>query len=813
MRLTGLGTAHGAMILSAFAAVMGAEHLSGNPRSQTVTADRQALLEQLPLSFEPVGESGARYLAHGLRGQVEVSAAGVTFRQHSTGSHSAVRMRLAGARSAKRLAGAQPLPGKVNRLYGREAKAWKTGIPTYAQVRQPEVLPGIDMVYYGNQKTLEYDFLVRPGADPSQIRLGFDGSGTRLKAAIEASGDLAIDGGQLRLHKPVVYQEISGQRQTVESAYAVTVNGDVSFHLGDYDRTRALVIDPQLTFSAYVGGEGLDAVSAVATDNAGNIYLTGSTNSPDFAEQASLQPALAGGFDAFVLKAVPVVGGYDLAYSTYIGGGNSDGGSAIAVDTSGYTYVYGVTASADFPTANALGTQLNGTGQEGLLDAFLLKLTSTGSALVYSTYIGGSGDESVPGGASSLAVTGAGQAYVVGNTRSADFPGTSGTYRETLQGGEDIFVGSLAPDGQSGTATLIGGLSSQPEEGLGIAVDSQGNAYVCGDTQNADFPTTAGALRGSFGGEVDAFVTKLRPDLTELVYSTYLGGTSIDQANAIAVDAAGFAYVAGFTGSANYPVTAGAFQSTFHGTAGLDRDACLSKLDRAGMKLVYSTFLGGSSYEIATALRVDRLGAAYVGGFEDGVGFPVAMAIQASNAGSSDCFLTRFLNTGASVSFSTLHGGSLSDRLSGLAVGPDGTCYVGGSTYSTDFPQQNAPGGGGGKPDGFIGRIADAQGTLGKAVVPKSGKAGTVKVGSAKTIKLKIKNTGKEVLYGMVGLTPAPFNVGNGAGSFALAPKKSLTVEVQFAPTVKGSFTGMLPVSTSDVLHAQMSVALSGKGK
>jgi len=573
------------------------------------------------------------------------------------------------------------------------------------------------------------------------------------------------------------------------------------------------VIDPTLTFSTYVGGSGLDSVSAITTDSAGNIYLTGSTNSPDFVNQSALQPALAGGFDAFVLKGVPANGGYELAYSTYIGGANSDAGSAIGVDASGYTYVLGITGSADFPTKFPLGSQLNGNGTEGLLDAFLLKLTSTGDALVYSTYIGGSGDESIPGRGGSLKVTSAGQAYIVGNTRSADFPGSTGTYRETIQGGEDIFIGMLAPDGQDGTATLIGGLSSLPEEGLGIAVDSQGSIYVCGDTQNADFPTTAGAFDSSYSGETDAFVAKLRPDLTALVYSTYLGGTSIDLANAIDVDAAGFAYVAGFTGSANYPVTTGAFQTTFHGTDGLDRDACLTKLGRTGSSLAYSTFLGGTSYEIGTALRVDRLGSVYVGGFTEGAGFPVVDPIQAANAGNSDCFVSRFLNTGKSLAFSTLLGGSLTDTPSGLALGADGSCYLGGTTYSTNFPVQNSSGGLATGPDGFVSRISDPVVASGRAVTPKLVSAGTAKVSTSRTKKVKIKNTGTAVLYGMVGLPSAPFGVTDGAGSFALAPKKSLTVAVQFSPTAPGSFTGTLPIATSDAAHMQINLSLKGKAK
>src|SRR5438552_1638880 len=388
-----------------------------------------------------------------------------------------VRMSLVGAAPKPPVSGLDELPGKANYLIGKDPAKWRTNVPTYAKVHYRAVYPGIDLVYYGNQRQLEYDFVVAPGADPERIVLGFQG-GERLE--INAEGELVLHagGGALRQQKPVIYQEINGVRTRIEGRYVLKDAHRVGFQVAAYDQSRPLVIDPTLVYATYLGGSISDDGYGIAVDAAGSAYVTGLAGSTDFPTASPLQAASGGGTDAFVSRLHAV--GSALVYSTYLGGSGSELGVGIAVDAAGSAYVTGQTTSTDFPTANPLQA-----ASGGGTDAFVSKLDAAGCALLYSTYLGGSGGD----GGGGIAVDAAGSAYVTGWTTSTNFP-TASPLQSAKAGFTDAFVSKLNAAGSALLySTYLGG-GFGDNYGLGIAVDAAGAAYVTGRTNSADF--TAG---------------------------------------------------------------------------------------------------------------------------------------------------------------------------------------------------------------------------------------------------------------------------------------------------------------------------------
>jgi Beta-propeller repeat len=489
------------------------------------------------------------------------------------------RMSLAGANQNAKVTGLDELPGKSNYFIGNDPARWRTNVPAYAKVKYQNVYRGIDLVYYGNPQQLEYDFLVAPGADPKAISLDLaaisssaDGRKSTLK--IDTGGDLVIQAGEdeVRLHKPAVYQTAEGSaRQFLDGHYLLKSNDRLSFEVASYDPDKMLVIDPVLSYSTYLGGSGLDDGVGIAVDSSGSAYVTGYTLSTNFPTGSPLQSSNSGSSDAFVVKLNP--SGSALVYSTYLGGSGPDVGHGIAVDSSGNAYVTGSTDSANFPTASPLQALYGGGGG----DAFVAKLNTNGSALVYSTYLGGSADDFGQG----IAVDSSGNAYVTGVTLSTDFPTASPLQAFYGGGSEDAFVAKLNPAGSALVySTYLGSFGS--DSGNGIAVDSSGNAYVTGRTNSTNFPT-ANPLQPLSGGGGDAFVSKLNPSGSALVYSTYLGGSASDEGFGIAVDSSGNAYVTGATQSTNFP-TASPLQPLFAGGS----DAFVAKLNPSGSALVYS---------------------------------------------------------------------------------------------------------------------------------------------------------------------------------------------------------------------------------
>jgi len=488
---------------------------------------------------------------------------------HDKVTESAVRLTFVGANPHPQVVGLDKLPGVSNYFIGNDRRKWRTNVAHYAKIEYKNVYPGVNLIYYGNQQQLEYDWVVEPGANAAAVRLtvqrwgrGADGSsGTRL----DRRGNLLIHtaSGDIVQGTPMVYQDVAGRRRVVNARYTLMGADRVGFAVGAYDTSKPLVIDPVLFYSTYFGGISDDYGYGIAVDQAGAAYVTGYTGYVIPTANA-LQPAYGGGYDAFVTKLNP--SGSALVYSTYLGGNGDDYGYGIAVDQAGAAYVTGYTSSANFPTANALQPAY-GNGND---DAFVVKLNPSGSALVYSTYLGGTSDDYGYG----IAVDQAGAAYVTGHTRSTNFP-TANALQPASGGGDDAFVVKLNPSGSALVySTYLGG--SGYDEGTGIAVDQAGAAYVTGATSSANFPT-ANALQPANGGYADAFVVKLNPSGSALVYSTYLGGIAQEEGHGIAVDQGSNAYVAGQTQSIDFP-TINALQPTLGSTSSSNFDAFVAKI-------------------------------------------------------------------------------------------------------------------------------------------------------------------------------------------------------------------------------------------
>ena len=437
----------------------------------------------------------------------------------------ALRMQLVNSNPKPQIAGLNELPGKTN-YFTRNATKWRTNIPTYRKVQYRDVYPGVDLVYYGNQSQLEYDFIVASGADPKAITLDFHGAD---KLEVDTQGDLLLHTavGRIRLRKPLAYQEIDGVNSPVPCSYVLPGENQIGFQLGDYDRSKPLIIDPVIAYSTYLGGLGRDVGHDIAVDSSGSAYVTGLVNSPNFPTANPVQPTPGSNLDLFVVKINTT--GSALVYSTYLGGGGRDEGFGIAVDSSGNAYVTGSTDSTDFPTVNAAQPAVGGGVCEprSMLcrDAFVAKLTATGT-LVYSTYLGGNSAD----GGLDIAVGTSGSAYVTGWTDSANFP-TLNAFQATHGGNRDAFVTKLNPAGTLAYSTYLGGSNTEnsfPRNlGGGIALDHQGNVYVTGSTWSQDFPTVS-AIQATLRSAPDAFVTKLNPAGSALLYSTYLGGRDFE---------------------------------------------------------------------------------------------------------------------------------------------------------------------------------------------------------------------------------------------------------------------------------------------
>jgi len=662
-------------------------------------ADRERALEsygKLPLAFVPNrGQADARVRFSAQAGGASFwfthTEASLSFVKEKRGVN--LQLRFLGANPDVAVEGTRLGPGRVNYLLGDDPAKWRTNLPTYGEVVYRDLWPGIDLAFRGERGTLKYEFRLAPGARASDIRLAYRGTD---RLSLDRAGGLRIHTGLgvLRDSRPVSYQVVAGRRVPVASRFALHQGGNAhGFSVGDYDRRQPLVIDPGLVYSTYLGGSTSDNGFAVTVDGAGSAYVTGVTLSDDFPTTPGAFDTVRNAQDAFVTKlnaagtgllystflggssgfewgqgiAVDGAGnafvtgqtgstdfpttpgafdtardglrdafvtrlnaaGTALLYSTYLGGSNEEEGQGIAIDGTGSAYVTGETGSTDFPTTPGAFD----TAKSGGFDVFVTKLDAAGTGLLYSTYLGGAGNDEGRG----IAVDLGGGAYVTGRAAFMNFPTTPGAFDTTFNGGvSDAFVTNLNAAGTGLLySTFLGG--SDFDYGAGIAVDVAGSAYVTGETRSADFSTTPSSFDTTLSGFSDSFVTKLDAAGTALLYSTYLGGSSSDPGAGIAVDATGNAYVTGFTTSADFPTTLGAFDRTHNGGS----DAFVTKLDAAGGGLLYSTYLGGSGPDGGEGIALDGVGSAYVTGDTTSANFPITPGAFDGTLNGTDVFVTK----------------------------------------------------------------------------------------------------------------------------------------------------------------------------
>lgn len=678
------------------------------PSGSSPVSGRERIIERPLLFEESLGQAfeGAGYFARSGRFLTFLTPEKIIWilqersgAKRDTGERTAwaghrIQMECLGTSSEIRLAAEEPVPARTVYLRGRHSSDARTvTAANYRRVRYSHVYPGIDLVFHGDRRVLEFDFELSPGADPTQIRMRFDGAES---VSIGPDGDLLLvsNAGLLRHGAPRIFQRIDGRQIAVAGHYRLEPDHTVAIEVDSgFDGTRDLIIDPVLGFSGYIGGSAGDVPGAVAVDTEGNIYLAGSTNSIDFPVRNPLQEEFAGGdtanSDAFVMKLDPT--GSSIIYSTYIGGAGTDIARSIAVDSLGQALITGTTFSEDFPsTAGSFQTDCSGQCP------FVVKLSADGSEFAYSTFIG-------RGDGSAVAVDSAGQAVITGKTNSSEFP-SKNPFQQDRAGGADAFVSKLTADGSDLVfSTFFGGSDDENLTGRqDIAVDGSDNIYVVGKTLSIDFPTLHPVQSQLMGGE-DAFVAKFSSQGT-LIHSTYLGGSQNDRGQGIAADDAGNAYVTGVTLSDDFP-TAHAFQENYAGGLPIG-DAFVAKIGPAGGSLVFSTYLGGTAGDTGGDIAVDSLGRAVIAG-NASADFPVRDPFR--NFDGIKDFVAKFSPDGSELVYSTPIGGADPD----VAVATFGTTvYTVGNISTGTLPILDAlqPRFQGGT-DGFLTEVSDA-GTL-----------------------------------------------------------------------------------------------------
>jgi hypothetical protein len=611
----------------------------------------------LPLFFFPnTGQAGAsvRYIAQTPDLAAQFLDGSAVFQ---AGGHR-LSVRFAGAEPGVSIEARERLEGNANFFLG--TSGWKTDVPTYGRIVYKGVYPGIDMSYGGTGRHVKSEFLVSPGANPGLIRMEYS-----EPVAIDSKGNLTA-GGFVE-QAPQVYQK----NEPIAGRYRLLDAHTVGFEIGAYDSGAPLLIDPTISYSTYLGGSGLTAITGVAVDSSSNLYVTGWTEALNFPVAGAYQATNQGSVNVVVAKLNSA--GSALLYATYIGGKSTDKGAAIAVDSSGEAYVTGSTSSSNFPLVLSNRSTIGGS-----TTAFVLKLNAAGNALLYSGYLGGTSYDT----GNAIAVDSGGHAYIAGDTQSANFPNQN-SLQGPIGGGTDAFVTVFSPAGVIQFSTFLGG--SGNEHAGGIAVDALGDVFVGGSTTSANFPTTV-PLQSALKGTQDAFLTKITY-AGVVGFSTYFGGSggSPQQINAVALDSAGNAYVTGVTTSTDFPVTTGAFQNAIGGP----QNAFAAKITAAGT-LAYSTFLGGAAYDWGSGIAVSAAGNAYVGGYTASQDFPVANAAQTAFGGLYDAFISEFNSAGNGLIFSTFYGGAGSDTANAIALDASANIYVGGQTGSSNFPLTNA---------------------------------------------------------------------------------------------------------------------------
>ena len=739
--------------------------------------------------------------------------------------NSVIRMKLDGANSFASVSGAQPLPGKSSYFIGNDSTKWHHDIPQFGRVQYGSVYPGIDLVYYGDQGQLEYDFRVAPGAPPEQIAMTFDGASARIDSG--ASGDLILstDNGEIRFRAPRVYQSAGNGEKVIAGNFRQLAGNKIGFTIGKYDHSRELVIDPVLSYSTYIGGSATESLVNMAVDSSGLIYLVGSTTSDNFPlvpvpTILPLQTQLSGTQNIFIAVLNPNLtpANTQLLYATYLGGSGSDSAAGAAVSTnidqglpssSIDIYVAGSTTSPDFPVSTIFSPFQGAPNTPGM-HGFLTRLnigTATNTTLRYSTYLSGNGSDTVTG----LAIDNQGDAFVTGTTTSTDapsngFPANPNGFQTVSNAPHQFFASEVNTKGSGPLSmiysTYLGGGNPQSAQtvGGGIAVDPSGNVYISGATNflqttgpngEAKFPLNAAyqacldeasrtQCSNSSPTALDAFVAKItpKPGFTLPVYCTYMGGSGDDYGYAIAVDSTGNAYVTGTTSSDDWVSAGSGFQTQFGG----NQDAFIGKIGNLSQSIYplnYFTYLGGSGVDVGQAILVDSTQTVRVVGWTTSTDLLVTpQTAQSSNGGGQDAFAALIVTTLAgrgAGDFLTYLGGNGLDQGTAVALDVFGTTYVAGTTQSTNFPifvPPNVPpfqGTLNGAQNAFVAKIG-AYSQLLVTPATSSPSPQPVAAGTQVTFTFNITNNGPDVASQVV------FTVGGLPNSGQLAKTPTATV-------------------------------------
>ncbi|MCP4631853.1 MAG: T9SS type A sorting domain-containing protein [candidate division Zixibacteria bacterium] len=582
-----------------------------------------------------------------------------------------IHAKFIGANPNPQIIAEDKLSHNFNYFYGSDPAKWCTNVPNYSSIVYKDIWQGIDLRYQGNDRRMKYDFIVNPGADISQIRVRYEGA---EGLSVAPNGDLQTQTkfGPVSENIPLVYQESDGDKFELTGRYVLKENNEFGFEVEEYNRSQTLVIDPELLYSTYLGGNSQDNGSGITVDASGNAYVIGSTYSTDFPIANPYDSSFNGGYyDVFVTKFSQT--GDSLIYSTFIGGSTNDAGIGIFVDNLGNAYITGSTGSSNFPMVNAYDSSYNG----GDYDGYVLKLSPDGDSLIYSTYLGGSFlDEGVD-----IVIDGSGNAYVNGWTTSPNFP-TFNAYDNSRGGEYDVFVSKISPTGDSLIfSTYFGG--NQYEGAGDIAMDGSENFYLTGTTFSSDFPTVE-AFDSTLAGENDIFVSKFTSEGDSLIYSTYLGGNNTEYGLGIAVNDSGNAYLTGWTNSSDFP-TFNAYDSSYNEGS----DAFVTKFSTTGDSLIYSTYFGGNEEESGRDIGINELGNIYIAGRTESTNLPLVDPYDDVLGGDWDGYVSKFSSDGNTLIYSTYFGGNNNEEVWGIAVDGSGNAYVTGYTRSTDYPTVN----------------------------------------------------------------------------------------------------------------------------
>ena len=818
-------------------------------RTRLLASTRNVIAEhssRRPLTFEQSGDAKA-FFARTLNYELSIDRTEAVLAPYLSKKNArrtdqplqSVRMRFVDANRNARIQAQDASTAVSNYFIGNDPKKWRMGVPRYRTVRVSDLYDGVDLVYYGTNGELEHDLVVAPGKSPETIKMSFSNN---AKLQIDANGNLIarFKDGELRLRKPKIYQENGGAVEDVDGGYILRDSNLVEFAVGAYDRRRQLVIDPVLVFSTYLGGSEDDGIESVAVDSSGNIYVVGGTASANFPLQNPFQPTgnpnVCGTSPntfpcgiGFISKFNP--SGSALIYSSYFGGtGSEEQARSVVVDANENVYVAGTTTSSDFPaTPGAFSTTFVAGQCLGFTcrETYVAKFDSSGVALDYATYLGGVGDNVVEE-PRSLAVDSSGRAFVTGTTTSTSFPTTAGAFQPNCKLMQNMQCGTafVSVLNSSGSAlvysTYLGGTGG--ESGNAIAVNGAGNAIVTGVTVSTDFPLKNPLQMQPSQG----FLTKLAPDGSALVFSSYLGGSNQVNTSSIALDANENIYLGGWTTGTDYPTTPGAYltaiPSTLSGAFGF-----VTKVDSAGGALTYSSYLigaaaGTNESSFLEDVAVDSLGQAYLTGYTTQAGWPQVNPILpnfvggiCSNPGPTGCnhgFVTVFNAQGSALVFSTYLGGTNVDFGSAIAIDQFQSIYAAGETNSTDFPVANAfqPAYGGGSCvngpcfDGFLAKIQIAPLSAAPVALTFSQNVGTTSAPQNVTIS---NASAEPVSVTSINAT-AGFSETNTCSTSILAGA-TCVVSVSFSPAATGALSGSLVVNFTGTDGA-LSISLTGTG-